>query len=204
MSWVPDNVTAGAPPRARETGQHVANASSVLASAPASITPAGSPATGVGGGLPNSRRKQTRCDTSCAPNRIPATSPCGERRRAVAGRRGSPLARREHDGSSGERRRLPRPARAWRQRARTSAGCDDGGPSSSRASMSTSLRRARESSSSRSGDGGLASSRCTSSRSCITRSSSGSIPCPKSVVAPRFMRRFDRYPTIGEELGYPM
>jgi hypothetical protein len=65
-----------------------------------------------------------------------------------------------------------------------SAGCEEGGSSSSCSSISASRRRVRSSSWSRSGDGGLASSRRAILRSCIARFSSGSIVCRKPVVKP--------------------
>jgi hypothetical protein len=86
-------------------------------------------------------------------------------------------------GSTNGKRGAQPPRREGRRRAgcrgvssaRRSAGCDEGGSSSSCSSISASRRRVRSSSWSRSGDGGLASSRRASLRTCIARFSAGSI-----------------------------
>ena len=75
---------------------------------------------------------------------------------------------------------------------------DDGGPSSSQASVSTIRSRTRPSSSSRCRDGAVASSCLASSRSCISRSSRGSViggrsyPRDHRLVIPRLAQREPR------------
>jgi hypothetical protein len=107
----------------------------------------------------------------------PASAACsGQRRlsmRVLAGSCGS----QEANGIGALARAQPGPVEV---RSSESAGCGDGGPSSSRASISTIRNRVRLRRSSRSADGGLASSCRASRRSCSTRESSGSATVRKS------------------------
>jgi hypothetical protein len=105
--------------------------------------------------------------SSTSPSRPPATSPEKDPLGLALPMASAELSRRVEKVAS---ERVP-----GRQFGQGSAGCDEGGSSSSCSSISASRRRVWSSSWSRSGDGGLSSSRRASLRSCIARFSTGSI-----------------------------